>query len=87
MSSPSRRRLTPTRTVELAHPQIADDVHPLQGVDVGMEVLHLDPQPLVVGGQVLRHPFRQGRHEHPLALLRPLADLAEEVVHLVRSPA
>ena len=83
MSSPSRRRLTPIEDVELAHPQVADDVHPLQGVDVRMEVLHPDAEPFVVGGQVLRHPLGQGRHEDPLALRRPLADLAEQVVHLV----
>ena len=52
-------------------------------MDVRMEVLHPDAEPFVVGGQVLRHPLRQSRHEDPLALFRPLADLAEEVVHLV----
>ena len=72
MSSPSRRRLTPMRTVELAHPEVADDVHPLQGMDVRVEVLHPDAEPFVVGRQILRHPFRQGRHEDPLAPFRPV---------------
>ncbi|HVM54754.1 MAG TPA: DEAD/DEAH box helicase family protein, partial [Acidimicrobiales bacterium] len=32
--------------------------------------------------QILRHPLRQGGHEHPLAARRAVADLLQQIVHL-----
>ena len=47
-----------------------------------MEIAHPDPQLLVVGRQVFRHPLGQGGDEHPLLLRRTVADLRQQVVHL-----
>ena len=79
---PFPQEIDADEAVELAHPKIADDLHPLQGVDVRMEVLHPDAEVPVVGGQVLRHPLRQRRHQDPLAAFGPRPDLSQKVVHL-----
>ena len=42
ISRPLRSRLMPTRTSN-CRAQVTDDLHPLDGIDVGMEVTHPDP--------------------------------------------
>ena len=68
--------------VEGAQPQVPDDLHPLDGVDVVVHIAHLDARVLEVGGQVLRHPLGQGCDQHPLAPLGALVDLPDQVVDL-----
>ena len=62
---------------------MADDIDPLQGIDIGVEVGHLDPQVLEILGQVLRHPLGEGGDQDPLPRLGAFPDLPREVVHLV----
>ena len=69
--------------VVLAEPELADDLDPLQRVDLRVEVAGLDARLEQVVGQVLGHLLRQRRHEHALADVGAAADLAEEVVDLV----
>ena len=68
--------------VELAQAQVAQDLHPLEGVDVGVEVAHPHPEVVVVLGEVLGHALGEGGDEHALLALGPHADLGQEVVHL-----
>jgi hypothetical protein len=55
-SSPSRRRLCP-RARRSSQPQVvAEDLHPLDGLDLRVEVAHLEEvRPEKVVGQILRH--------------------------------
>ena len=67
-SSPSRSRLMPTRTSNSPRRRSRRISHPLERLDVGVQVAHAHPEPLVVLRQVLSHPLGEGRHQHALAL-------------------
>src|SRR5438105_3861414 len=69
--------------VVLPQTQLADDLDPLQRVDLGVEVARLHARLEQVVGQVLGHLLRQRRDEHPLAGLLAPADLVQQVVDLV----
>src|SRR5206468_1745147 len=69
--------------VELAAPQVADDVDTLDGLDVGVDVAHADADLLQVVGQVLGHLLGEGGDQDTLRGGDALADLLEQVVHLV----
>ena len=69
--------------VVLAQAELADDLDPLERVDLGVEVARAHARLEQVVGQVLGHLLRQRRHEHPLACLLAPADLVQEVVDLV----
>ena len=76
------QEVDPDEDVEGARAQIADDLHALDRVDVGVEIAHLHA---VLGEEVreiLGHALRERRHEDALALLRHLADFGEKIVHL-----
>ena len=73
--------------VEFPHPQVTDDLHPLDGIDIGMEVCHPHPQFPVVVGKFLGHPFGEGGDQHPLPLGHRLPDLVEQIVNLAGSGA
>ena len=55
--------------VELAEPQIAEDVDALERVDVRVEVAHADAELAVVVREVLRHALGERRHQDALVLL------------------
>ena len=50
--------------IELAQPQVPDDLHPLDGLDVGVHIPHPDARVFEEFRQVLRHLFCQGGHPH-----------------------
>ena len=56
--------------VELAEPQVADDLDALDRIDVGVQVAHLDAVLAQIVGQVLGHPLGQRRHQHALVARR-----------------
>src|SRR6187399_2366833 len=58
-----------------AEPKIAEDLDPLEGVDLRVEPLDLDAQLGQVVGKVLGHLLREGRDEDSLATLDRRADL------------
>jgi hypothetical protein len=69
--------------VEGAQPQVADDLHPLDGVDVRVQVAHLDAVFRQVVGELLGHALGQRGDQHALVLLHAVADLFQHIVHLV----
>ena len=56
--------------VELAEPQIADDLHALDRLDVRVQIAHLHAVLLQVFGEILRHALGQRRDQHALAARR-----------------
>ena len=80
---PLAQQVDADERVELAQAQIADDRHPVQRVDVGVQIAHAQPELLVVLGEVLGHALGQRGHQHPLLALGPRPDLVQEVVDLV----
>ena len=68
--------------IELAQAQLADDLRPLQGVDVRVQVAGAD---LVLGekvGQLLRQALGEGRHQSSVAAGYHPAYLGHHVPHL-----
>ena len=73
--------------VELTEPQVAQDVNPLQGLDVGVQVVDPNPRFAQVIGQVFRHALGQRRDQRAIAPPRLTPQLGDEVVDLPRSGA
>src|SRR5206468_133238 len=69
--------------VELPAPQVADDVDALDRLDVGVDVAHADANLLQVVGEVLGHLLGEGGDQDALRDGDALADLLEQVVHLM----
>src|SRR6266850_1612209 len=69
--------------IEHAEPQITEDLDALDRLDLGMQVLDLDPHLTQVVGQVLGHLLRERRHDRALAPLDAGAQLPEQVVDLL----
>ena len=68
--------------VEGAEAQVADDLDPLQSVDIRMHVAHADAVLVEVLRQVLGHALGQHGDERAIAGAGDIAHLAEEVVDL-----
>ncbi|SIN00422.1 Uncharacterised protein [Mycobacteroides abscessus subsp. abscessus] len=69
--------------VELPEPQGPQQLHPLQGVHIRVQVLHLDPVLHQVVGEVLGHALGQGRDQHALIPVGAPGDLLQQVIDLV----
>ncbi len=70
--------------VEDTEPQVADELDPGDGVDVGVQVLHADALLGQVLGQVLGHLLGEGGDQHPPAGGHGGVDAHPEVVDLPR---
>ena len=68
--------------VEHAPAEVAQDLDPLERVDVRVQVADLDAKLLVVRRQVLSHALRQRGDEDPLPERGALPDLLEQIVDL-----
>ena len=68
--------------VEVAEAEGAQDLDPLQRVDLAVQVAHADAELEEVVGEVLGHLLRERGDEHPLVGVGPDADLGHEVVDL-----
>src|ERR1700690_3919065 len=79
---PLAQEVDPDQGVEVAEPQVAQDLDALDGVDVGMEVFDPDVRLPQECGQVLGEALRQRRHEYALAGRRGRLDLPDEVLNL-----
>ncbi len=71
--------------VELAEAQIANDLDPLYGFDLGVQVSHLH----AVLGEIFReffgHPLGQGGHQDAFLLLHPQMNFGKQIVDLAGS--
>ena len=65
-----------------AKPKIAQDLDPLECIDLAVEIVRANAHLLQVVRKVLRHPFGQRRHQHALASGDPGVDLSEQIVDL-----
>ncbi len=79
---PLAQQVDPHQHIEFPQAQVADDLHPLHGVDVGVQVAHPHVVLHQVVGEVLGHLLGEGGHQHPVALSRAQVDLGEQVVNL-----
>ena len=79
---PLAQQVDADQHVERAAAQVAQDLDPLERVDVRVQVADADAELVIVAGQVLGHPLGERRHQHALVLLGARADLGEEIVHL-----
>ena len=68
--------------VKHAEPQIADNLHALNGFDVEMDVAHPDTGTFQIVGQILRHFLGQRGDEHPFAPRNAHLNLAQQIVYL-----
>ena len=75
-------QVDPDQHVELAQPQLAQQLHPAQRVHLGVQVAHPDAQLEQVVGEVLGHLLGQRGDQHPLVALGAVPDLADQVVDL-----
>ncbi len=80
---PLAQEVDADQRVEGAKAQVADNLDPLDGVDVGMHVAHPHAVLVQIFGQVLGHPLGQHSDERAVAAPRDLLDLAQKVVDLV----
>ena len=65
-----------------AEPQCAQDLDPLEGVDLAVQVVGANPHLLQVLGEILGHPLGQRGDQRPLVLRDPDVDLGQQVVDL-----
>ena len=84
MSRPSRSRLMPTSTSNLAKPQVANDLDALDRVDIRMQIAHFDAVLGKIIGQVFGHALGERGDQHALIDLDALVDLRQQVVDLRR---
>ena len=68
--------------VELTQAQVPDDLHALDGLDIGVHIPHPDARVFEELRQVLRHFLGQGGDQHPLVLGGTLVDLVHQIVNL-----
>ena len=76
------QQVHPHQHVIFAIAQVLDDLDPLERMDLRVQVAHPHPVFGQIVGEIFRHPLGEGGHQHPLLLLGPGADLAQQVVHL-----
>ena len=68
--------------IELAQAQVPDDLHALDGLNIGVHVPHPDAGIFQILRQVLRHLLGEGGHQDPLVFGSAGADLVHEIVDL-----
>ena len=68
--------------IEDVQPHVADDLGPLQGIYIGMEIFDTDPRLGQVVCEVLRHFLGQCGDKHLVFFVRLPADLTDQVVDL-----
>jgi hypothetical protein len=79
---PFAKQVDPHEHVELAEPKPPDDLHPLDGIDIGVHVAHPDTHLLEVISEIFRHSLRERGYKHPRSRRLAGSDLCEEIVDL-----
>ena len=77
------QQVDPDQHVVDPQAQIADDLDPLERVDVGVDVADLEPRFVEIVGQVFGHTLGQGGDQHAIAGGHGLLALGDQVVDLV----
>ena len=80
---PLAQQVDADQHVEHAEAQVADDLHALHGLDVRVQVAHLDAVLGEVFGQIFRHALGQRGDQHAFAHVRAQSHFGHQVVHLV----
>ena len=75
-------QVDPHQHVELPEPELPDDLGPLDGLDLGVEVPGLDPLLGEVLGQLLGQALGEGHDERPVAPFDGLLALGDDVHRL-----
>ena len=68
--------------IEMPQAQIADNLHALDRIDVGVQIAHAHVVLGQILGEVLRHALGQGGHQHALPGLHGAADFAQQIIDL-----
>src|SRR5262249_39914296 len=76
------QKVDSNKHIEGAKAQIADDLDPLDGVDVRMHIAHADPVLVEIFRQILGHAFGEHGHEAAVALRGARAPLAKKIIAL-----
>src|SRR4029078_11927294 len=79
---PLAQQVDADEDVEDPEPQVTQERHALERVDLAVKVLVLDAELLEVIGEVLGHLLGERRYERSLAALHARADLLEQAVDL-----
>ena len=77
------RGASPIGNADDAKAQVPQDVDPLKGFDVRMDVMHLDAIFAQVIGEVFSHSLGEGGNQRPFAALDSLVNFAKQIVDLV----
>src|SRR5207302_1202239 len=68
--------------VENPYPEVAQNRDALERLNVGVEIIDLDPQLHQISGQILGHPLGERRDHDALALRDSVLDHADQIVDL-----
>ena len=71
------QKVDPDQNVESPKPQIAQDLDPLDRVDIGVHIAHADALFVHIFGQVFGHPLGERRDEDALAPALTVPNLGE----------
>ena len=80
---PLAQQIDPDQHVIDAEPELADQLDPLQRLDVASACSGRGGRLVQIFGQVLGHPLGQRRHQRPIPLARGLLRFVDEIVDLV----
>ncbi len=80
---PLPQQVDPHQDIELPFSKVPEDLDPVQGIHLRVEVLDLEPHRDQVIGQVFGQPLGQGRYQHSPVLFGLLLDLVDQVVDLI----
>ena len=68
--------------IKYAGAQITDDLRPLDGSDIAVQVAHFDIHFFKKIRQIFRHLFRKRGNHHALIVFHARADFAQQIIHL-----
>ncbi len=63
---PLTKQVYPYQNIKNTCPQITQNLHPFNGIDIGVKIAHLNLMLAQVLGQILSHSLGQGRHQDAL---------------------
>ena len=79
---PFAQQVNPDQNVKHAKTQIADNLDPLQRINIGMQIPHPNAMFMQIFGQILGHALGQGRDQNPLPFGGTFLGLPQQIVNL-----